>query len=159
MDWADVLVGALVGGGSLTAVLILALTERMRAKFLSREEGVTRGDLAQREERQRVQFAEALEKVTADVRTAVHTEVNSVGLRVERDMSNLQRQLDGVGRVVDQALRQSLEADRKSTEALHKGEVLAAQVQSSREHLDTKLAHLEDLIRLGMPNPGRKAAS
>lgn len=124
------------------------LTEAMRGVFLAKGEGVTHAELEEREAERTTHFEQTIDKSEARIRTAFESAIHGLNNSLTRDNAHLQQRMEGIGKGVDLALKQSTESDRRSLETAGEMNTMKARMDGIEKNLDTRLKHMESLLDL-----------
>src|SRR5688500_7534027 len=103
-----ILIGAIsfLGGGATVRWLLRgALREDLREVFIAKGQAVTHEEADDRERESQKHWEEILDKVEHRIKEKMHSEINTLGLKLTRENEHLQRDLSAFGKAVDEALR------------------------------------------------------
>lgn len=160
MGWRWIIgLASAFGGGGIMWLFRNATREDMRQIFAAKADAVSPTQLHEHFERRDTERAAheeeimrrwetVLEKVEKRIVERMHTEVGSLGNKLTRDYEHLQRELAAFGKGVDQALRQSTDADRRSIETKGTTDTLSSRLDGIEKNIDIRLANITSMLDL-----------
>lgn len=141
------ILGAVVGGGGVTMVARLALTESLRKVFADKEDVVTPLDMHEKIVDHGKSTEERLATFSAAIRTEFETKFGSTAGRLEREHASLSADLQRAIGALDQASRSLREEGLNSAEAVKQAALAKKEVEGLTElykALSIRIGHLEE---------------
>lgn len=147
--WIGLLAGGFIASGGLTVILLGALTERLRSKFLGREEGATKLEMEARDEDRRRHWEELMEKLEHRLREQMQSVIGTLDIRIMQRHEALQRDLDRMLKAQEKSSELAFQAERQSREAHFLAKTANEKVEALERQLDARLGTIQVLLEQG----------
>lgn len=148
--------GVFVGGGGGGIVVLMALTEFMRRRFVSKGEAINEVQLNAALREHKKENAVEREKELADLRTRIQTDVGHASLLVTQQLSGVKNSIDSFSGLVQRAVDISHASDKQSLTALQEAKSTRDALNALKELFETRfgqlkqsIEHIEDVVKRG----------
>lgn len=139
------LLGALVGGGGITLMVRLALTERLRATFADKDNVISKADL----QMLKTELTALKGDLGVFVRTEVQSVIGSAENRIAREYERLRKDLDRAVGAMEFVAEQSRADGRLAQAAMGEAQLAKQQAESLQKLFDEfvrRFSHMENTL-------------